>query len=89
MHPRSLRRLIPASAVAGLLLLPGAVRALPLSAPDGPAAVRWQIGDLFSWLGQTFASLWAEEEGANAPASPEPLAGGSESDTGKLIDPNG
>lgn len=89
MHPRSLRRLIPASAVAGLLLLPGAVRALPLSAPDGPATVRWQVGDLFSWLGQSFSSLWAEEEGAIVPASPDPLDGGSEVDTGKLIDPDG
>ncbi|HSN87213.1 MAG TPA: hypothetical protein VL025_10675 [Thermoanaerobaculia bacterium] len=92
MPPRSSRRLLPAFAIAGLLLLPPlqtTVRALPLSGPDGPAAARWEVGDLFSWLGQTFASLRAEDGESPVPVNPDPLDGGPEGDTGKLIDPDG
>ncbi len=93
MHPRLLRRLLPAFAVAGTLFLSGTVQALPLSGSAGRAAARreagWDGKTLLSWLGQTFASLWAEEGGSPIPASPDPLDGGPEGDTGKLIDPNG
>ena len=75
MGPRSLRRRLPALALAGCLaLLPAAARALPVDAgPDGPAAVREQVRGLLDWLGQTFLSLWAGDSG----------------DNGQLIDPNG
>lgn len=89
MHPRSLRRLLPAFAVAGTLLFSGTVQALPLSGPDGPAGTRWDGETVLSWLGQTFASLWAETGGSPVPVSPDPLDGGPEDDTGKLIDPDG
>src|SRR5215213_4570145 len=75
MGPRSLRRRLPALALAGsLALLPAAAWALPAgSGPDGPAAIREQGCRLLDWLGQTFLSLWAGDSG----------------DNGQMIDPNG
>ncbi len=97
MSPPSLRRRLPALALAGCLaLLPTAVRALPVaSGQDGPAAVREQGLGLLDWLGRTFLSLWAEESGDNGmmidpDGQPAPGSGSSgDGDNGQLIDPDG
>ncbi|HSN86618.1 MAG TPA: hypothetical protein VL025_07655 [Thermoanaerobaculia bacterium] len=102
MPPRSLRRLLPAAALAGTLLLPvlpATARALPLTGPDGPASVHRaasrDAGGLFNWLGRTIASLWTGDSpaggspGTIGTISPDPLDGGPEGDTGPLIDPDG
>ena len=97
MSPRSLRRRLPALALAGgLALLPAAARALPVEAgPHGPAAVRQQVGAVLEWLGQTFLHLWAGDSGDNGKlidpnGQPTPGIGPSaDEDNGKLIDPDG
>lgn len=97
MHPRPLRRLLPAAALAGTLLLPvlpGTARALPLTGADATVqrAASWDTGTLLAWLGRSIASFWAEsspEGGSPGAVSPDPLDGGPEADTGPLIDPNG
>jgi hypothetical protein len=96
MGPRSLRRRLPALALAGSLVLLPAAWALPVgSGPDGPATVREQAGGLLDWLGQAFLSLWAGDSGDNgmlidpdgqATPGSNPSADG---DNGMLIDPNG
>jgi len=93
MGPRSLRRRLPALALAGsLALLPAAAGALPVdSGPDGPAAVREQARGLLDWLGQTFLSLWAGDSGDNGQMidpNGQPVPG-SDGDNGMLIDPDG
>ena len=52
MGPRSLRRRLPVLAFAGCLaFLTAAARALPVgSGPDGPAAIREQVGGWLDWL---------------------------------------
>ena len=93
MGPRSLRRRLPALALAGGLTLLPAARALPIDA--GPAAVREQVGAVLDWLGQTFLHLWAADSGDNGQMidpndRPNPgSASSSEGDNGKSIDPNG
>jgi hypothetical protein len=94
MGPRSLRRRLPALALAGgLALLPAAARALPTD--GGPAAVREQVGAVIDWLGQTFFRLWAGDSGDNVKSidpngRPAPgSSSSSEGDNGKLIDPDG
>lgn len=94
MGPRSLRRRLPALALAGgLALLPAAARALPVEA--GPAAVREPIGAVLDWLGQTFRHLWAGDSGDNGQmidpdGRPAPgSTSSSEGDNGQLIDPDG
>jgi hypothetical protein len=64
MGPCSLRRRFPALALAGcLVLLPAAARALPVgSGSEGPVAVR-ESGGWLDWLGRTFLSLWAGDNG--------------------------
>ena len=97
MGPRSLRRRLPALALAGsLALLPAAAWALPVdSGPDGPATVREQARGLLDWLGQTFLSLWAGDSGDNGQmidpnGQPTPGSGPSANgDNGMLIDPDG
>jgi hypothetical protein len=97
MHPRSLRRRLPALTLAGTLFLTPAVRALPLSpGPDGPAAMRETSAGLFAWLGQTLSRLWAEESTDTGPlidpnggATGQDAGGSAGTDTGKLIDPDG
>ena len=94
MGPRSLRRRIPALALAGsLALLPAAAGALPVdSGQVGPAAVREQGWRMLDWLGQTFLSLWAGDSGDNGKLiDPDGQAttGSTDGDNGKLIDPNG
>lgn len=93
MGPRSLRR--PLSALilaASLALLPAAARALPVdSGPDGPAAIREQVGGLLDRLGRALTSLWAGDSGDNGviidpDGRPKPSADG---DNGMTIDPNG
>jgi hypothetical protein len=93
MGPRSLRRRLPALALAGsLALLPAAAWALPVdSGPDGPVAIREQVRGLLDWLGQTFLSLWAGDSGDNGKlidpnGQPTP---GSDGDNGQMIDPDG
>lgn len=90
MGPCSLRRRLPALALAGsLVLLPAAVRALPVE-PEGRVAVREQVGGLLDWLGQTFLSLWAGDSRDNGQLiDPNGQASGSNSDNGQLIDPDG
>ena len=97
MGPRSLRRRLPVLAFAGCLaFLTAAARALPVgSGPDGPAAVREQVGGWLDWLGQTFLSLWAGDSGDNGmlidpDGQPTPGSGSSgDGDNGMMIDPNG
>jgi len=94
MGPRSLRRRIPALALAGsLALLPAAAGALPVdSGPDGPAAVREQGYQLLNWLGQTFLSLWARDSGDNGKLidpNGQPSAPSANGDNGQMIDPDG
>jgi hypothetical protein len=96
MAPRTLRRRLPALALAGgLALLPATARALPVdSGPDGPAAVREQGRGLLDWLGQMFLSLWAGDSGDNGQmidpdGQPAPGSGSGDGDNGMLIDPNG
>ena len=97
MDPRSLRRRLPALALAGTLFLTPAVRALPLfSGSDGPVAVREASGGLLAWIGQTLTRLWAEESTDTGPlidpdGRPTGQGGGdsAETDTGMLIDPDG
>lgn len=93
MGPRSLRRRLPALALAGsLALLPAAAWALPVdSGPDGRAAVREQARGLLDWLGQTFLSIWTGDSGDNGMLiDPDGQAApGSDGDNGKLIDPDG
>jgi len=93
MGPRSLRRPLSALILAGsLAFLPAAARALPVdSGPDGPAAVREQVGALLDWLGRVLTSLWAGDSGDNGmtidpDGRPKPSADG---DNGMTIDPNG
>jgi len=90
MGPRSLRRRLPALALAGgLALLPAAARALPADA--GPVAVREPVGAVLDWLGQTFLRLWAADSGDNGKSidpNGQPTSS-SEGDNGMMIDPNG
>jgi len=97
MGPRSLRRRLPALALAGsLVLLPAAARALPFdSGPDGLATVRELGRGWLERLGQTFLSLWAgdtvdngmliDPDGQSAPGS----GPSADDDNGQMIDPNG
>ena len=91
MGPCSLRRRLPALALVGsLVLLPAAVRALPVE-PEGCVAVREQVGGLLDWLGQTFLSLWAGDSGDGRQSldpNGQPTSG-SGPDNGQMIDPNG
>lgn len=94
MSPRSLRRRLPALALAGsLALLPAAARALPASGMEGPTAVREQVFGVLDWLGQTFLRLWAGDSGDNGklidPNGQPAPASGEDGDNGMLIDPNG
>ena len=93
MGPRSLRRRLPALALAGsLALLPAAAWALPVdSGRDGPVAVREQARGLLDWLGQTFLSLWAGDSGDNEMLiDPDGQSvPGSDGDNGQMIDPDG
>lgn len=97
MGPRSLRRRLPALALAGgLSLLPVAARALPTdSGSEVPAAVRAQVFGVLDWLGQALVSLWSGDSGENGmlidpDGQPAPESGSSEDgDNGMMIDPNG
>ena len=93
MGPRSLRRALSASILAGsLALLPAAARALPVgSGSDGPATLSEQVRGLLDWLGRALTGLWAGDSGDNGmiidpDGQPTPSADG---DNGVIIDPNG
>lgn len=75
MPPRSLRRRLPAAALAAILFLP--------TLPAGDL-LTW-LGRTFTGL-WTEASAPGESPGA---VNPDPLDGGPEGDTGPLIDPDG
>jgi hypothetical protein len=97
MDPRSLRRRLPALALAGALFLTPAVRALPLfQGSDGSAVIRETAAGVFAWLGQTLSRIWAEEYtdtgqliDPNGSPTGQGDGGSAGTDTGKLIDPNG
>lgn len=94
MGPRSLRRRLPALALAGsLALLPATAWALPVdSGLVGPSAVREQTFRLLDWLGQTFFSIWAGDSGDNGQMidpNGQPSRPSTDGDNGMLIDPDG
>ena len=85
-----MRRRLSGLALAGslALLVPTAAEARPRLDPERRTAVQERSGGFLAWAGEVFARVW-EATGKLIDPNGQPRAGGSEGDTGMMIDPDG